>query len=67
MHRNAAINTATSPVEAQPSRNLFGAFTLALLIGAAAVLAGCNTMEGMGRDVSAAGDTLTDTAEDVQQ
>jgi predicted small secreted protein len=35
----------------------------ALLVGAS--LAGCNTMQGAGEDISAAGDTLSDTAEDV--
>ena len=42
--------------------SLFGA--LALLI--AMSLGGCNTMEGMGEDVSAAGGAMSDTAEDVE-
>jgi predicted small secreted protein len=29
-------------------------------------LAACNTMEGMGRDVSTAGQTITGTADDAQ-
>jgi predicted small secreted protein len=31
----------------------------------AASLAGCNTMRGAGEDISAAGDTLSDTSEEV--
>ena len=42
---------------------------LAVLLGAALFLgvslAGCNTMQGAGEDITAAGDTLSDTAEDV--
>lgn len=42
---------------------------LAVLLGAALLLAasltGCNTMRGAGEDISAAGDTLSDTSEEV--
>ncbi|MEM8788725.1 MAG: entericidin A/B family lipoprotein [Pseudomonadota bacterium] len=31
-----------------------------------ALLAGCNTIGGVGQDVSAGGDALSDAAEDVQ-
>ena len=41
---------------------LFGALALVL----AASLGGCNTMEGMGEDVSAAGGAMSDSAEDVE-
>jgi entericidin B len=37
-----------------------------LLAGALLALGGCNTMEGAGQDVEAAGDAMSDTAEDVQ-
>jgi predicted small secreted protein len=39
-------------------------FILAVLMLAA--LAGCNTMSGAGEDVSAAGDALTDEAQETQ-
>lgn len=38
-----------------------------LALCAALALAGCNTMEGFGRDVSATGDALEGTAEDTQR
>jgi predicted small secreted protein len=41
--------------------------SLFVLSGAAAVLSACNTMEGIGRDTSAAGRTLTNTSSDVKQ
>jgi entericidin B len=37
-----------------------------LLGGALLALGACNTMEGAGEDVEAAGDAMSDTAEDVQ-
>jgi predicted small secreted protein len=40
---------------------------LALLVAVALALAACNTVHGLGRDMSAAGDTLSDTARDVQR
>lgn len=39
--------------------------TMAALAGAILV-AGCNTVAGVGRDVSSAGDTVSKTAEDVK-
>ncbi len=30
-------------------------------------LVGCNTMEGAGKDISAGGDTVSDTARDVKR
>jgi predicted small secreted protein len=33
----------------------------------ALVLSGCNTVEGMGEDVEAAGGAMSDTAEDVEE
>jgi len=43
------------------------ALTLFVLTGAAAVLSACNTMEGVGRDTSAAGRAVTDTARDARR
>lgn len=37
-----------------------------LMLGAMLALSACNTTSGLGEDVEAAGDTLSDTAEDVQ-
>ena len=39
--------------------------TMAMLVGGLA-LSACNTVEGLGRDVSSAGDTVAKTAEDAQ-
>ena len=39
-----------------------GLFLVAMLM-----LTACNTVSGQARDVAAAGDTLSDTAEDVQE
>ena len=40
--------------------------TLFLLAAMTLTVSGCNTMEGLGEDVSTAGETLTGTAEDVE-
>lgn len=40
--------------------------TLALMLAAVLALSACNTMKGAGRDISSAGDAVTDTAEDTQ-
>lgn len=40
-------------------RKLIGA----LVIGGALVLSACNTVEGVGKDVSSAGDTVAKTAD----
>lgn len=37
-----------------------------VFVGIAAYLAGCNTIEGAGEDVSAVGDTVSDTSRDVR-
>lgn len=37
-----------------------------LLAASALAVAGCNTVAGLGRDVSAAGDAVAQTAEDVR-
>jgi predicted small secreted protein len=41
--------------------------TLALLVLASLALAACNTMRGVGQDMSAAGDAVSDTANEVQR
>jgi predicted small secreted protein len=41
--------------------------SMTLMAGAAlAVLAGCNTVEGVGRDLERAGDAIQDEAEDTR-
>lgn len=39
--------------------------TLALLIAAGLVSAGCNTTRGVGQDIEATGDAIEDAAEDA--
>ena len=51
----------------QEIRSIAGDWLIAgLLVVALLMLSGCNTMSGFGRDVESAGDTISDTAEDVQ-
>jgi predicted small secreted protein len=42
------------------------AFGLVVLFLMALTLSSCNTVEGMGEDVSAAGGAVSDTADDVE-
>lgn len=39
---------------------------LAVVLGMTAGLAGCNTVEGVGRDVEGAGEAVQDTSQDVE-
>lgn len=41
---------------------VIGHFLTALVLGAAALLAGCNTMEGAGKDMEAGGEKVQDAA-----
>jgi predicted small secreted protein len=41
--------------------------SLFVLSGAAALLSACNTMEGMGKDTSAAGRAVSNTASETKQ
>ncbi len=38
-----------------------------ILIGASVALASCNTMSGVGRDVSTVGDTITEGSQKAQE
>lgn len=49
-----------SPSPAAARLKLAGAVLLLTLVAA------CNTMSGLGQDVEAAGDTISDTADDAQ-
>jgi predicted small secreted protein len=49
-------------------RNIAMAFlTMFMLSGAAVLLSACNTTEGVGRDVSAAGRAVSNTASETKQ
>ncbi|MGH6895671.1 MAG: entericidin A/B family lipoprotein [Geminicoccaceae bacterium] len=49
-----------------PSDRLGWMLGLSALLFMALVLSSCNTVEGMGEDVSAAGGAMSDTADDVE-
>lgn len=58
----------TIAASARPHRRqtvLKAVLAAATLAATAPALSACNTAEGFGRDVEAAGDTIEDTAEDV--
>lgn len=57
---------AIDPLREEASR--FG-FVFALVISLLAMLAlsGCNTIGGAGEDIGAAGEAMSDTAEDVEE
>jgi predicted small secreted protein len=42
-------------------------FRTLALVALVLALASCNTMRGLGQDMSAAGDAVSDTADDVQR
>jgi predicted small secreted protein len=48
------------------SRLLATAFTVAILLGAAASLSACNTTAGVGQDVSSAGHAVTNAADSAK-
>ncbi len=47
-------------------RNLIPLMLIALTMGAAGSVAGCNTIKGAGKDVSSTGKAVTDVAADTQ-
>jgi predicted small secreted protein len=49
------------------TRKLFLALALLAGFGAAPLLSACNTVEGAGKDVSAAGQAVTGAAQDVKK
>ena len=49
----------------QQKLNRSKAFFVLLALGAGFVLSACNTIEGAGRDIESAGDSIADTAEDA--
>ena len=42
-------------------------FLAGFLLGVPMLVSACNTMEGMGRDIGAAGGAISDTAEDTEE
>jgi predicted small secreted protein len=60
--RTHRAHAGERPVEI--GRWLFGGV---LLVAATLLLGACQTVEGFGRDVGTAGDTLADTAEDTRE
>lgn len=58
---NRATSSAAQP--AQPHRL---AMSMVLLLAMALLLGACNMMRGLGQDIGVAGETIEDTAEDVQ-
>ena len=48
------------------SRKLTAFFAVALMLGAATTLSGCNTVAGAGQDVSSAGHAVTGAADSAQ-
>lgn len=58
---NTESNTTSNP-----KRQLWTVLALTMLTGAGVTLSACNTVEGVGRDVEAAGDGIADTAEDAK-
>lgn len=48
-------------------RRLLSVLGLLGVLGLGAALSACNTMEGAGQDISAAGDAVEDTAREVKQ
>jgi predicted small secreted protein len=48
-------------------RRLLSLLGVLAVLGLAPVLSACNTMEGAGKDMSAAGDAVSDTAQETKQ
>lgn len=54
------------PTQKQRSAARVAISMLALYAGTALMLAACNTVEGAGKDIEAAGDSIADTASDAK-
>ena len=59
----AEVLSRTMPNRATPG----ALFAITVLVLMALALSSCNTFEGMGEDVSAAGGAVSDTAKDVKE
>jgi len=58
------MNTTDRTTVKQPS-SLLRVLAAGAMAASVAVIAGCNTIEGVGEDVEAAGDAVADTARDA--
>lgn len=58
------MNTTDRTTVKQPS-SLLRVLAAGAVAASVAVVAGCNTIEGVGEDVEAAGDAVADTARDA--
>lgn len=57
----------TEPLRNEPVRKpLWVALGVVMLAGVGVTLSACNTVEGVGRDVESAGDSIADTADDAK-
>jgi len=61
-----SINTANTTRLKAASRPLWVLLCLSAFAGSSVVLSACNTVEGVGRDVESAGDSIADTAGDAK-
>ncbi len=57
---------AENPQRASSRNPLWIVLGVTLIAGVGATLSACNTVEGVGRDVESAGDSLADTADDAK-
>jgi len=47
-------------------KGIYASMIAAVLFSGSAILTGCNTTEGAGRDIESAGDAIKDTARDAK-
>lgn len=60
------MNDTTPQHDRSPLKQLWVLVGLTMLTGAGFALTACNTVEGVGRDVESAGDSIADTADDAK-
>ena len=60
------MRNKTTQREGFATRQLWALVGLTMLAGAGFTLTACNTVEGVGRDVEAVGDSVADTAKDAK-
>ena len=60
------MDSNTSHTKSTLKSTLWAMLGAAALAGTTLTLTGCNTVEGVGRDVEAAGDSVADTARDAK-
>ena len=60
------MKLTTTQRDRSTSKSLWIILGLTLLAGVGVTMSACNTVEGVGRDVEAAGDGIADTASDAK-